>query len=763
MVSWFALAGVSGTAYAQETTAVAAVPSAQAAEPAPHDDASSIADIIVTAQRRAENLQRAALSVSAVTGDALVANRIYDVEALSHFVPGLFFTQAAPDSREINIRGVVTAGIAGPSADPSVAVFVDDVYVGRTNILNYNFYDTERVEVVRGPQGVLLGKNVAGGAINVLSRAPTGELEGGLSAALGNYDLRQLNFNVAGPVGGGLAARLSGQSITHSGYARDILHNTDLESLDSQQVRLQLATLPGSDFAARLILDYSREKSDGINRVGVLNPDAPPSFDIWASARAQIAALRGGLGPRESLPVWPTFAGQTEATPQGSNLQLFSAILRLEKDVANDVRATSITGFRHGNARTLWDQTGLAIGNPYGVVTPLLFSEPVFIRETSDQFSQELRLTSSYTGRFNWLVGAYYLKSRVRNRSRLWGESTVLPQLSGESFFDDTAHIQTYAAFGQLSFNFTPQLRLDAGARYTRDEKDGHVSGTAVRTSSIVPGVPLTPLAVVPGFSTGHADSWEKLTPQATLRWTPTDRLMAYATLSVGFKGGGFQGVPESAAAAVIPYNPETVTNYEIGVKAELFDRRVRWNSSFFIMKYRDLQVQQTNAACLCNIISNAAKATIKGVETELLVAPVRQLNLWANGTVLDAHYDRYVIGAVDNTGNFLQRTPRYQLTVGGQVAVDLGSWRQALSFMLNYSVRGRMEWEPANGSHEPGYGLLNGRIALTPPDRPWSIAVFGRNITDKLYRVNVIPFLQDDMSSYGPPRTFGAELTTKF
>jgi len=198
---------------------------------------SQLEEVIVTAQKRAENVQATAIAITAVTGANLAKDRVLSLEDLGHNLTGISFTANSPQANEINIRGVVNTRLTSPTADQSVSTFVDGVYVNRSGNLNSSFYDIERIEVVRGPQGVLLGKNVAGGAINIISNAPSFNQSGRMTVALGNYDLKQTNGYITGPLTETLAGRLSFQTINRGGYAMDLLHNVEVENLDSVQAR----------------------------------------------------------------------------------------------------------------------------------------------------------------------------------------------------------------------------------------------------------------------------------------------------------------------------------------------------------------------------------------------------------------------------------------------------------------------------------------------------------------------------------------------
>ncbi len=736
---------------------------------------SQLEEVIVTAQKRAENVQATPISITAVTGSNLAKDRVLSLEDLGHNLTGISFTANSPQANEINIRGVVNTRLTSPTADQSVSTFVDDVYVNRSGNLNSAFYDVERVEVVRGPQGVLLGKNVAGGAINIISNAPSFSQSGRMTVSLGNYDLKQTSGYITGPLTDTLAGRLSFQTLNHSGYAKDLLHNVDVENLDSVQARAQIAYRPtDSDLRASLNVDYSKDSNDGVNRVGVKSSTLPAGPNIWSGTRKLISAARGApLSIRESFPVWPQFAGDASPSPQSARHETFSAIGKIDKDVSKNVRFSSITGYRANKAYTLYDQTGLGPTNGYNLSAAdlnaagaaYLFAEPVNFRETVNLFTQEVRLTSTDDASpLDWIVGAYYLKSNVTQKNRFWGESRVLPTLSGESHWIDHGHNEDMAVFGQIGYKLTDTLKVEVGARYTKDKKDGDQLGKIVATGDKLNPLDKTPLTpLVENFATNYGENWSEVTPQATLRWTPSDTQMAYLTASKGFKGGGFQNNASKAFPAATPYQPETVANYEFGYKTELFDRSVRWNTAIFHMDYRNLQVQQTLASCLCNVISNAASATIKGVETDLQWAPNSWFKAWASGSYVDAKYDAFVFAGVNNSNHLMQRTPKWQGAVGMEATTSVGSWKDALSGRLSYRYQGRMPWAPENTAWEQAYGTLDGRVTLTSPEKGWTVSAFAKNLTDEVYRTNIIVFFNDEMSSFGPPRTYGVELSVPF
>jgi len=304
------------------------------------------------------------------------------------------------------------------------------------------------------------------------------------------------------------------------------------------------------------------------------------------------------------------------------------------------------------------------------------------------------------------------------------------------------------------------------------------VSGLAVATGdrfNPADTAALTPLAATfttgTGYATSYGEEWSKVTPQAILELTPNDSLFMYASYAEGFKGGGFDDTPTSAIAAQIPFDPEEVKNYEIGFKANLLDRRMRLNASIFYMDYTDLQVTQTNAACLCNLTDNAASAEIKGIETEFEFGITQNVRIFASGSYVDSEYVDFLESALipgttqrlDSSGNRLQRTPETQVSGGFDITASLGGWQDALNLRVNYTWQDDLFWATDNIAKEDPYGLLDARIGLAPQDANWEVALWGKNLSDELYRVNIIPFFGEEVSQFGPPRTYGIDLAWRF
>ncbi len=762
---------VPASAMAQDASGtVAGQDEAEAGEEQAQPD--QLSTIVVTAQRREVGLQQAPIAVSAISGEAIAEDRILSFEDVAKRTTSLSFTAISGLDQEFNIRGITNTRLDSPSADQSIGIFTDDVYVGRPGLFNFDLYDIERVEVVRGPQGVLLGRNVVGGAINIITASPKFTQGGSVSLSYGNYNDLLTRGHLTGPLSENLAARVSFQSHSNTGYSRDILNNRDLDDIQSIQARGQLLFQPTeSDFEARLIVDAVHDESNGIAQIAIDGPDAGQG--PWSAAREQIGQLRGEpLTIREALPQHPIFKGDIAPTPQGLTRDAVSIVGQLSKGLGDVADLQVVIGYRDGQADSQYDQTGLGPSNGFGVISPLLFTTPVGESEDATQFSQEIRLVSQPTeSGFEWIVGAYHQRDDVTKIDRFWGEVPLaaLDLISGESLWNNVAESESWAVFGQVGYQFSPMFKAVAGLRYSSDKKSGEITATAVETGDrFNPGgtVPLTPLGPTltegQSFTATYSESWDKLTPQFTLEFTPNDDVLVYATYATGYKGGGFEDTPANAVAAAISYDPETVNNYELGAKVEFLNRRARLNLAVFQMDYNDLQVTQTDSNCLCSVTDNAADARIRGIELEGQLIPVRGLELFGSLTLLDTEYLEFTDSlGNDNTGNFLQRTPKHQFNLGMQYTLPVGD-RDELKFRANYTGRGKTFWFPTNAQFEESYGLLDARISYTLNDR-WTAAIWGRNLTDTEYRVNVNYALNDEVSRFGAPRTYGAEIAFKF
>lgn len=738
--------------------------------------AQTLDEVVVTAQKREIGLQTAPVAVTAFTGKSLERNRIFSISDLASSSPSLSLTQgSSPVDLELNIRGITNTRLDSPSGEAAVGTFVDDVYIGRNGGMNTDYYDIERIEVIRGPQGVLLGKSVVGGALSIITAKPEFKNSGAITVGMGNYDSQLVSGHITGPLNDAWAGRLSFQSRAHDGYAYDVLHDREIDDWESRQIRAQVMYEPSdSKWSGRLVVDYSKDSMNGLNSVAISDGQ---SGGFRPRPWSQLRAFLGITDPRVSVPEETLYAGDSTPLNQFLDRESGGMSLNIEGEFES-FTFNSVTGYRTGRANNLYDQTG---GGPdvldetetFGVTfddflafdptaATFFFSEPV--REDADisAFSQEFRLTSTGDSNFEWIAGVFFKKDDIEKFDRFVGEgnSGALATLSGESHWINDGENTNIGVFGQIGYRFTDTLKLNVGARWTSDKKEGRIQGIAVATGDRFnpdDTAPLTPL-VVP-YDTTYGNTWKKTTPQATLEWTPNEDLFMYGTISTGFKGGYFQDTAPNAFAASFATRPEEVTNYEIGVKSDFADGRARLNAAIFLMDYTDLQVEQTNQDCLCNLTENASDAEISGLEAEFTFAASETLLINLSATFLDTEYVEFrEASGVISSGNALQRTPETQY--GANIDWDIGS---AVNLFLSYAWQDEMPWQPANLNYEDAYGLLDTRLTFSPADAQWAVSVWGKNITDELYRTNIIPFFGEEVSQFGPPRTYGVDFSYSF
>ncbi len=721
-------------------TAAAAEQSSESAEP----DGFFIEEIIVTAQKRAENLQDVAAAISAISGADLQRDRVTDLWSLAASVPSFNMTQDSAVSQQLNIRGIVSVKLNDASAEPSVGMFVDEVYAPRMGSAFTDFYDLERIEIIRGPQGVLLGKNVVGGALSVITAKPSFTRSGQTTVSFGNYESFMANGYFTGALSEEVAARFSFQVRNRSGYNENVLLNRDLDDLKSFQGRAQFLYERGDGTVRALLsLDYGHDESNGTIRAAIDDPAIDGIGTLGAYRTAN------GLGPRQ------------DESPQAEYVERdsFGASLRVDWEISRTATLTSISAFRDSKAD--WGYNQIGFGSPPSIVDTFVFQT-----ETPRTFSQEIRLASNYDdSAFDWLVGAYYQHDNIaRPYQHIASTHSAITVFSGHSFYDASAKISTAAVFAQGGYDFGNGFKLTAGIRYTRDDKKGRKVSTCLDDGG--DGACVTPFRGGTGttWTSAYDEDWTAVTPQGVLEYRQNDSVMYYASIARGFKGGGWDFIPPTPEAATISFDPEYVTNYELGLKSDLFDRRLRLNAAVFRMDYTDLQAQRTDLTCLCLITSNAGGARIQGLEVEITALATESLTLRASGSLLDPEYTDYddLAGHVYD-GNTMQRTPKFKYNLGLDYAMTVGQWADGLVARLNYTYQDKLYWGPDNVSYEPGYGLLDASLRLQPANANWALTLWGKNLTDELYSQLGLPFLGDLVEVWGPPRTYGVDFTYSF
>ena len=691
-----------------------------------------VSELIVTAQRVEENIQTVPIAVSAFSAATLQRQSIESLQDIALRTPG--FTAGAVDPIQSNfaIRGIGSPfGISqNAGGDASVVVFVDGVYAGRGGTPDIDALNLERVEVLRGPQGTLFGKNTVGGLIQFVSKKPSADPSLRVEGQKGNYHRFALNVRGNLPLTDNAFLSVGGSYKSHSGYE---FNQTTLHHVDDQDLRtgtLALRWLPSADLDIVLAADITDQDQRGNPRHNICN-----------------AAFQGGIHCVGVNPDPRVVNAYTDGY-----LRRYLQTYRAEANYTTPVGVvTSITAYRTAtlNFRTPF------FSNP--VNPPAQIESTETDHEKNKQFSQEVRLAfDAVDGRLKGQLGGYFLHEN-NNRTEDLRQDFPAPSITGVATYPQSVKGRSYALFGQLSFAVTDTITATAGVRETWEHKSGHFIGQKISG----PGLP-PPLSA--NYNVYGKKSWNALTPRFAVDWQATPDALVYASVTRGFKSGGFQGIAGSGVSQSTPYDPEYAWSYEGGAKTQWWDNRVRVNVSVFQTNYKDLQVSQLVPLC-CVVVGNAATAKIKGAEVEFLIAPVEGLQIDGSYSRLHARFTSFANGATANfTGNDLPRSPNDKIHLGAQYSFDAGGWE--VLGRVDYTNQAHMYFEASNIPTQKQEGFINvdARVSVTSPDKRWEVAVWGKNLTDELVATYVTAFApyQQVLVPYAPPKTYGVTLIWK-
>jgi iron complex outermembrane receptor protein len=682
----------------------------------PQDDGRRIDEIVVTAEKRQSTLMETPAAISAFNSETLTDAVVRDINAVGMLTPGLIVNQELV--AKVFLRGVGTENLTS-GGDPGVALNVDGVYIARTSAANFDLFDVERVEVLKGPQGTLYGRNATGGAINIISAAPTATFGGDVRAEMGDYDYLRVGATLNGPIiDDKLLGRVSVIKSDRDGYTKNYTTGMPLDDQDLSAGRLRLRYLPTDALAVDFIADYS--DSDNRQAPFKILEDTPSLFELPPF---------NGYDPVDSRDVAHDVEDLMHQKQKGMTLEINWTL--------GEMVLTAISGYRDTDFYSLFDGDSTN-GNFQN------FSDD----SDFEQYSQELRLASNGSGPLHWLVGLYYFNDE--------GTSHVFIEVPAFGFnIDHKAKLETnaYAAFGQATYDLTDSFRLTLGLRYSDEKRDADQ---------------------VSDFGTGTIsqqnldrddDAW---TPKFGVEYSLDSDTLLYANLTKGFKSGGFvfNGFQPS-------YKPETVWVLDGGVKAELLDGRMQADFSMFYYDYTDMQVSVFEN--FVGTIKNAADATIYGAEFQVRARPADGLDLNAGIALLNAEYDEFItqdptqpsVPSVNLAGNKLPRAPDFSATLGAQYThpfLSLGS----MVYRVDYRYQSDSYFNPFNRarSEQDALNLVDARIALVSEDDAWEVAVYGKNLLDEEYYATILESAVEVGRPFGilaAPRTFGFQAAYHF
>lgn len=696
------------------------------------DDAASVGlqDIVVTARKRAENIQETPVAVTAIGGDDLTARGAENVSALQQIVPNVTFNPTASNSGSSNAAVIFIRGIGQsdfyPQVDPGVGVYLDGVYISRTTGAVLDSVDIAQVEVLRGPQGTLYGKNTIGGAISITSRRPASDFGGFFEATTGSFGRIDGKARVDIPISDTLRTAVSFATLNRDGYYKLLnrdgtANGTRLGDVNALTARFSADFEPGGPLSFQINADWTRRREESAGSTLLrINPTglAPVVYNTVTAP-----TLAGALGVQafynnQWLPRDP-YSSYSDPARSKSDLDVWGVSLTADWDVADWMEIKLITAYRTSKSDS--DRDG--DGSPFVILQPATLID-------QKQFSQELQFSGDLLDRrLRYLAGAYFLDERV------FFDGPV-----NIAFVDtsNTARIRnkSYAAFGQLGYSFNDRLRLTLGARYTIDEKANDARVFATRlidpgTLTPVPAVALPIQLLVDDAS--RTD--KKFTPAATIDYKFSDDVFGYATYSQGFKSGGFSQRIAFPRATAPAFDPEEVENFEAGLKVEALDRRLRVNSAAFLTNYENLQVIIFN-----NVepqTQNGGRARIQGFETEVQANPVEGLNLNFALGYLDASYQEINPGTLIPAGAKLAYTSKW--TLSGAVSYEIGlTGIGTITPRVDWSYRSSSYLDALNTPEllQPAYSLFNVSVVFQPEIARVRFSAGVNNLTDKRYLV---------------------------
>jgi iron complex outermembrane receptor protein len=680
----------------------------------------SLSEIIVTAERRQVQLQRAALALTALPAAALEQSNIHQLSDLNGFVPGLTIEKDKGYLRVVTIRGIGFESAENQSAEPGVAFHVDGVYIARPVSLAMDLFDIDHIEVLRGPQGTVFGKSATGGLVNVIRAKPIlNEFSGSGELSLGNYSLVQANGVLNLPLSDTVAVRFAGQEYRHDGFAHETgLADYKLDDADNLSGKAAILWKPADNFTATLTTQYFDSNTHGAALKNIYDPDPNPrdvSQDFPNTNRIRVNLTNADL----------------EWDLDGAALRSTTAYQRLDMDATVDV-----------------DRLEYAITGNY-------LHAPLF-QYYGPAITQELNLSSTSKGSLDWIVGAFYMYDSSQQHYAEYAGTDSNPTytiVSGPplpynlSYAVDTdLRRTTLAEYAQGTFHVGERLRLTAGLRYSHDK--------LANTTQVYYGL-FGPASVL------HPSS-DKLTWKAVADFDVAANTMTYASVSTGYKPGG-ANLNNSPLLAPLTFKPENVTAYELGVKAKALDSRLRFNAAGFFYNYSNLQYQQEDPIPFQGGVANIPKVHTWGIETETEFHDASGLDLGGNltwlGGKLESHYlaldpslahqatlaaaalghgpfDPYTIGlraaaVADTYGNEPPKMPGWQ----GSVHIAY-TWAAAaigtITPRLEYVYRGKFIYRIFNDGaldRVPGYGVVNLNVDYVPSNSAWTFSVKSTNV----------------------------------
>ncbi len=704
-------------------TAISGLVQAQASD---ENAVLQLEEIVVTAQKREQSQQDVPIAITAVSAADIERIGASNVKDIQFSTPNLVVTGSNPVQQTFGIRGISDRG-RNPGYDQRVGVYVDGVWVGKSAASNQSALDVQTMEILRGPQGTLFGKNTVAGAISITTKKPTEEFHGSLQVDAGNYDAQKLKASVNVPFSDSLRGKLTFSSETRDGYIDNVASGTSVSKYnekDEQAVRAQVLWDFSDATEVMFTLDhYESEANDILAGELVGDPVASKVYEVNIDGAGEVAV--DGVG---------------------------GASMQINHSFENGFELTSITAFRYED----WHYADF--DEDYSPA-PLAWSAT---ETDADHFTQEIRLASPADDKLDYVLGLYYLDQNIEG---LGGASVfaqavnpLAPPVYVGVEYNTEVEVNSWAAFMHFNYELSDQLQLTGGLRYTEESKD--IDFSIVDSSGL--------------FTTGDAKddrSSQNLSPKLSLNWFVSEDVMLYAGYSKAFKSGGYNA-DFIADVAGLEFDDESVKAYELGMKSTWVDGRLRLNMAVYESNHSDFQVSAAtpiSGGGSILTISNAGKLTSQGFEMDAQFLATDWLRLWGSYGYTDAKFDEFEGctingGFGDCSGNRPAEAPKESYNFGVEVTTPMAGGE--LFANLNYFWRDEMYSNPNNEMAfvNEEYSELSGRIGWTSDAEDWSIYLWGKNLTDETTQIfNSQSFLGASRSVYNPPRMYGVSVSWNF
>lgn len=656
--------------------------------------AGTVEELVVTAERRQTNLQDTPIAISAFSAQTLADRKVDSIRDLAGQIPNFSISRVtiSHTTQTYALRGI---GESDPIQEPVVAVYVDDVYIPRQIGSMVEFNDLERIEVLRGPQGTLYGRNSSAGALRIITRDPTETFRAKAEVGLGNFGAVDVRGLVEGRIADNWSGSLSYIRHKRDGVTEDPTLGHDVNRIDLDAYRGKLRWAPNDRFDALLTVNALKDRSDSRAYIPVRQPG-------------------GGFDSQKSF---------SEVEPK-QDLDQISGALRLKYKLTDRLELKSITSYGGFDLNPVYyDNDGEAA-----------LIQKNLIHYNDQYATQELQLNGDY-GRVTFTTGLFYLHERFYVQRDGYSRKNALatnPAVTPTNYNFLRAHNITntdaYAVFGEATWSVTDRLKVTTGLRWTNEDK----------TFTFDNGVLNLAGQVTAGSIKGHASkTWAQLTPKLSVQYQWAPDVLGYLTYSKGFKSGGFDNRATRLDLATLPFAPESVITYEGGLKSELFDRRLRANLAVFYNDYQNLQVSFYDPAYVGSRRGNAGQAHSYGVELETDAALTDALSAQVSVGYLEAIYDEYrgAGGAgVNADGNRLTNSPRWNLSAGLTWAVPInipGSLKLGVNAQYQSSIVTSATPSAGGQNNIPGQTFVNAVATWTAPDPHWQVVLSGRNLLD--------------------------------